>query len=134
MRAWQSLRRGTSPSDPETWLMTIAHRACMDRLRNDYRQRRRLHRLIQQPLSLSAPSADHDVAGEADLLDVLEPDRRAAFVLSRLLGYSYADTAAICGTNIGTIRSRIARARTELVRAHRAQNLRMSRTHGIDSQ
>jgi RNA polymerase sigma-70 factor (ECF subfamily) len=44
----------------------------------------------------------------------LEPDRRAAFVLTQLLGCSYAEAAAVCGCPVGAIRSRVARAREDL--------------------
>jgi RNA polymerase sigma-70 factor (ECF subfamily) len=45
----------------------------------------------------------------------LEPDRRAAFVLTQMIGCSYAEAAAICGCPVGTIRSRVTRAREDLV-------------------
>ena len=50
----------------------------------------------------------------SELLAALDPDRRAAFVLTQMLGCSYAETAAICGCPVGTIRSRVARAREDL--------------------
>jgi RNA polymerase sigma-70 factor (ECF subfamily) len=49
------------------------------------------------------------------LLAALDLDRRAAFVLTQLVGYSYAEAAQACGVPIGTIRSRVARAREVLV-------------------
>jgi Sigma-70, region 4 len=49
------------------------------------------------------------------LVGALEPDRRAAFVLTQMLGCSYAEAAAICDCPIGTIRSRVARAREDLI-------------------
>ena len=49
------------------------------------------------------------------LLDALDPDRREAFVLTQLVGLSYAEAADVCGCPVGTIRSRVARARAELV-------------------
>jgi RNA polymerase sigma-70 factor (ECF subfamily) len=49
------------------------------------------------------------------LIAELDPDRRAAFVLTQLLGCSYAEAAAICGCPPGTIRSRVARARAGLI-------------------
>jgi RNA polymerase sigma-70 factor (ECF subfamily) len=52
-----------------------------------------------------------------DLIDRLEPDRRAAFVCTQLLGLSYARTAEVCGCPIGTVRSRVARARGDLLAA-----------------
>ena len=50
----------------------------------------------------------------------LHPDRRAAFVLTQLLGTSYEEAASICGVPVGTIRSRVARAREDLIDAVRA--------------
>lgn len=54
-------------------------------------------------------------AAVADLLDRLDPDRREAFVLTQLLGLSYAEAAEVAGCPVGTIRSRVARARADLV-------------------
>ncbi len=42
--------------------------------------------------------------------------RRAAFVLTQLPGYTYQQTVQICDCPIGTIHSRIARAREDLAR------------------
>lgn len=54
-------------------------------------------------------------AGVADLLARMEPDRREAFVLTQLLGLSYAEAAEVAGCAVGTIRSRVARGRADLV-------------------
>jgi RNA polymerase sigma-70 factor, ECF subfamily len=47
----------------------------------------------------------------------LHPDRRAAFVLTQVAGLSYAEAAEVCDVPIGTIRSRVARARGDLLAA-----------------
>ncbi|MBO0876760.1 MAG: hypothetical protein J2P19_25575 [Pseudonocardia sp.] len=49
------------------------------------------------------------------VLDGLDPDRRLAFLLTQLLGLSYLEAAQVCGCPVGTIRSRVARARDDLV-------------------
>ncbi|NED91448.1 RNA polymerase subunit sigma, partial [Streptomyces sp. SID11233] len=49
-----------------------------------------------------------------DLLAALPYDRRQAFVLTQLLGLSYAEAAREAGCPIGTVRSRVARARSAL--------------------
>ena len=71
-------------------------------------------------LDRAAVAGDHagDVAGAhalAALVTGLEPDRREALVLTQVLGCSYAEAAAVCGVPVGTIRSRVARAREALV-------------------
>jgi RNA polymerase sigma-70 factor, ECF subfamily len=55
------------------------------------------------------------VHGLGDLITRLPPAQREAFVLTQISGCSYAETAELCGVEIGTIRSRVARARAELV-------------------
>ena len=51
------------------------------------------------------------------LVAALDPDRREAFVLTQVLDLSYAEAAQVCGCPVGTIRSRVARAREHLVAA-----------------
>ena len=55
----------------------------------------------------------------ADLLARLDADRREAFVLTQLLGLPYAEAAEVAGCPVGTIRSRVARARADLDRLPR---------------
>ena len=73
-------------------------------------------------------SRDRDGPGirVEETLNLLEPDRREALVLTRLLGFSYQEAAEIVGCPVGTIRSRVARARTDLVAALAAQELELS--------
>ena len=51
----------------------------------------------------------------SDLLARLDADRREAFVLTQLLGLPYAEAAEVAGCPVGTIRSRVARARADLI-------------------
>jgi RNA polymerase sigma-70 factor (ECF subfamily) len=55
-----------------------------------------------------------------DLLRSLPDDRRGAFVLTQVLGLSYEEAAEVEQVPVGTIRSRVARARTHLVEAVQA--------------
>lgn len=52
-----------------------------------------------------------------DLLERPSADRREAFVLTQLVGLPDAEAAAVAGVPVGTIRSRVARARADLVAA-----------------
>jgi RNA polymerase sigma-70 factor, ECF subfamily len=55
-----------------------------------------------------------------ELLLLLDDDRRAAFVLTQLNGLRYDEAAAVLDVPIGTIRSRVSRAREQLLTALRA--------------
>jgi RNA polymerase sigma-70 factor (ECF subfamily) len=117
LRAFGSLHRFEGRSSLRTWLLAIARRVCADAIRS--RRRRRLT-LVRDPETLERPSltdspAEH--AGVLDLLARLDADRREAFVLTQLLGLSYAEAADVAGCPVGTIRSRVARARADLVDA-----------------
>lgn len=116
LRAFRSLRRFRGESTARTWLLSIARRVAADQLRARARR----------PYEAGEPSpdaaTDPDPAGGVTvrlLVRRLDPERREAFVLTQVLGLSYAEAAAVCGCPLGTIRSRVARARNDLVTALR---------------
>jgi RNA polymerase sigma-70 factor (ECF subfamily) len=120
LRAFGSLHRFEGRSSLRTWLLTIARRVCADAVRS--RRRRRLTLVADDAVLESAPvrhGTDGVAEGAAvtDLLSRLDPDRREAFVLTQLLGLPYAEAATVAGCPVGTIRSRVARARADLVDA-----------------
>jgi RNA polymerase sigma-70 factor (ECF subfamily) len=113
LRAIKALPSFRGESSARTWLLAIARHTCADAVRRSQRQRRLTERLARRS---GGVEADHAGATELDLLlDGLDPDRRAAFVLTQVIGLSYADAAQVCGCPIGTIRSRVARAREDLI-------------------
>jgi RNA polymerase sigma-70 factor (ECF subfamily) len=50
-----------------------------------------------------------------DITRSLAVERREAFVLTQLLGFSYEEASVVLDCPVGTIRSRVARARADLV-------------------
>jgi RNA polymerase sigma-70 factor (ECF subfamily) len=110
-RAFAALHRFLGRSSARTWLLAIARRTCADAVRAAQRDRR----LAVPP----ARSAD-DPAGSVTmrtLVAALDSERREAFVLTQVVGLSYAEAADVCSCPVGTIRSRVARARADLVDA-----------------
>ncbi|WP_030439831.1 sigma-70 family RNA polymerase sigma factor [Actinoplanes subtropicus] len=117
LRAFKSLPGFEGRSSARTWLLGIARRTCADHLRSVVRRRRLDARLAAQAATeLPVPDPAHRL-GTADLLGRLSEERRTAFVLTQVLGLSYAEAAAVEEVPVGTIRSRVARARDELVTA-----------------
>jgi RNA polymerase sigma-70 factor, ECF subfamily len=116
LRAIPALRRFRGDASARTWLLAIARRACAAEIDARSRHRRLTARLAATPDgTFGQPPAEPGAQATADdLLAALEPGRRAAFVLTQMLGCSYAEAAAICGCPVGTIRSRVARAREDL--------------------
>jgi len=117
LRAFQALPGFEGRSTVRTWLLGIARRTCADHLRAVVRRRRLDERLAAQAWT-DAPHPDpaHRLGAE-DLLARLGDERRTAFVLTQVLGLSYAEAAAVEDVPVGTIRSRVARARDELIEA-----------------
>ncbi|MEV1285541.1 sigma-70 family RNA polymerase sigma factor [Micromonospora sp. NPDC049679] len=117
LRAFRALPSFAGRSTARTWLLGIARRACADHLRTVVRRRQLDQRLaVQARTDAPHPDPAHHL-GAADLLRRLPDERRGAFVLTQVLGLSYAEAAAIEQVPVGTIRSRVARARAELVAA-----------------
>jgi RNA polymerase sigma-70 factor, ECF subfamily len=99
-----------------TWILAIARNRCIDELRT---RRRRQHRDASLGARLLVDGqAVEDIGqevGVSDALAALAPQRREAFVLTQLLGLSYQEAAEVCSCPPGTIRSRVARARADLI-------------------
>jgi RNA polymerase sigma-70 factor, ECF subfamily len=116
LRALRALDAFEGRASARTWLLGIARRVCADHLRAVRRSRRLAATLAGAPELPTGPDPAGWV-GAADLLDRLPDDRRGAFVLTQLLGMSYAEAAVVEGVPVGTIRSRVARARIQLIEA-----------------
>lgn len=118
LRALPALAAFRGDSSARTWLLAIARHVCADHVRRRTRGRALLERIVQRSDPGDAVAAGR--TGEVDLddaMDGLDGDRRTAFVLTQVLGLSYAEAAEVCDVPVGTIRSRVARARTDLVKA-----------------
>lgn len=111
LRAMRKAPNFRGDSSARTWLLVIARRVAADEIRRRQRRRR---------LPVPAETIEPDASGPHavnDLIAELPDERREAFVLTQLLGLSYAEAAEAAGVPIGTIRSRVARAREQLVTA-----------------
>lgn len=98
-----------------TWLLTIARNKCLNRLRKK----------IPRPMLPLPHTADQRKPADALIeteffaqldraLDALPLDQRMAFVLSEIQGLSHEQIRRIEGAPVGTIKSRISRAKKRL--------------------
>ncbi len=116
LKAWTNRTQFQQGSNLKAWLFTI--------LRNQYYSELR-HRKFEVPdpdgicASQVAVAPEHDLKLQVrDLeraLHLLPEDQREALILVGATGLSYEEAAIVCGCAIGTIKSRIARARDRLV-------------------
>ena len=119
-RAIGSIHRFRADGSARGWLLTIARRTCVDHTRRATR-RRRLERTVLDNAtagSLVGSLISPDGSGSVDLdavLVQLDDDRRSAFVLTQVLGLHYDEAAEVLDCPIGTVRSRVSRARSDLV-------------------
>ncbi|RWZ76995.1 sigma-70 family RNA polymerase sigma factor [Streptomyces albidoflavus] len=120
LRALGSLHSFEGRSSARAWLLSIARRAVIDSYRYasvrprlaDVEDWQRVAERTQDPGLLGF----EDGVAMEELLNALPVERREAFVLTQLVGMSYAEVALACGCPVGTIRSRVARARAVLMR------------------
>jgi RNA polymerase sigma-70 factor (ECF subfamily) len=115
IKAVAAIRRFRGDASARTWILSIARHTCMDELRTRSRQQRRATALSAGGSEYASVPDPGEEIGARDLLAHLDVDRRAAFTLTQLLGLTYEEAAVTCECPIGTIRSRVARARDDLI-------------------
>jgi RNA polymerase sigma-70 factor (ECF subfamily) len=115
LRAWANIHSFEPGTNMSAWLFTILRNL----FRSEYRKRRRevpdgdgtyADTLKTQPEQTSRVEFEEFRVA----LNKLPTDQREALVLVGASGFSYEEAAEICGCAVGTIKSRVNRARTRL--------------------
>lgn len=115
------------PARLSTWILTIASRRAVDELRREGRTGAGLAVSLGDDDAVSPARADDGARETAVAARVaaavarLAPEFRAAFVLRIYHGLEYAEIARALAVDLGTVKSRLARARAELRRALRGE-------------
>ena len=105
-----------------TWCHRVATNACLDELR---RARRRPVPDAGEPTPVATTDRIEQVGQRLDLraaLDALGDDHRQILVLRDVAGHDYAEIAEMLDIPIGTVRSRLARARRHMIQLLDAGN------------
>ena len=115
LRAWRSRASFAPGTNLEAWLFTI--------MRNQfYNEHRKRGREVQDEdgaqaermVSLPEQGGHLDLSDVQAALDRLAPPMRQALVLVAIENLTYEETAAVMQCRIGTVKSRVWRARTQL--------------------
>lgn len=120
LRAIGAIARFSGRSSARTWLLSIARRVVADHIRYA-RSRPRTAAGADPEHAAHVVNGNRHARGFEDVVEVttmiasLAAEQREALLLTQLLGLSYADAATVCGCPVGTIRSRVARARDALL-------------------
>jgi RNA polymerase sigma-70 factor (ECF subfamily) len=117
LKAWAARDRFEPGTSMRAWTFVILRNAYLtemrrNRFRGEYDEELAERILIQ-------PSEQEDPIHLADLhraLLVLPAERREALLLVGAGGFSYEEAAEICGCAVGTIKSRVGRARASLTK------------------
>jgi len=115
LRALANIGSFQPGSNMPAWLFTILRNL----FRSDYRKRRREVEDADGSYAKtlkSQPGQSHHLEFEEFrvALEKLPQDQKEALILVGASGFSYEDAAAICGCAVGTIKSRVNRARSKL--------------------
>ncbi|MGE5511135.1 MAG: sigma-70 family RNA polymerase sigma factor [Bacteroidota bacterium] len=123
VKAWNNLSSFEHGTNLKAWLFTI--------LRNTYfSECRKLRREVKDSEGeYAARLAVHpEQPGHMDFVDFkvalseLSDDQREALILIGAEGFSYEEVAHICGCAVGTVKSRVNRARVRLAQLLRVQS------------
>ena len=133
VKAWQARNMFAPGTNLKAWLFTI--------LRNQfYSDRRRAWRQApwDQDAAERIPGSSAEQASAAELSDTaralsrLSDEQREALILVGAGGFSYEDAAAICRCAVGTVKSRVARARKSLLSILEGEDPLPPASHGAE--
>jgi len=115
LKAWQNLDKFEEGTNLRAWLFTILRNSYFSELRKRRREVEDADGKMTASLSVAPDQQGHlDMQDFRKALATLPPEQREALVLVGAVGMSYEEAAAIAKCAVGTIKSRVNRARAKL--------------------
>ncbi len=115
MKAWSNLDSYRPGTNMRAWLFTILRNAYYSELRKRRREVEDADDAMASRLaSLPEQHGHMDMRDFRRALASLPEDQREALILIGASGFSYEEAAEICGCAVGTVKSRVNRARNRL--------------------
>ena len=117
MKAWNKFHLFQEGTNLKAWLFTIMRNEFYSQMRKRGREVQDSEGVLASQLAIHPEQQGHmDLADFRSALEALPDDQREALMLIGANGFSYEEAAAIAGVAVGTIKSRVSRARTRLVK------------------
>jgi RNA polymerase sigma-70 factor (ECF subfamily) len=115
LKAWANGDKFENGTNLKAWLFTILRNSYFSRLRGTRREINDEDGAAAAQLSTHPEQHGHmDMQDFLQALGELSADQREALLLVGAEGFSYEEAAEICGCAVGTIKSRVNRARSRL--------------------
>ena len=115
IKAWAARERFTPGTSMRAWTFTILRNHYLDEIRRNRRQTEYDPEAMEKLLVMDADQeAPLHLADMQHALQQLSPERRESILLVGAGGLTYEEAAQICEVAVGTMKSRVARARAEL--------------------
>lgn len=115
MKAWAKQESFELGTNIKAWLFTILRNEFYSQMRKRGREIQDSDGLFTERMSVHPSQYGHmDLVDFKSALDQLPSDQREAVILIGASGFAYEEAAEICGCAVGTMKSRVSRARTRL--------------------
>ena len=115
LKAWSHIDSFEEGTNLRAWLFTILRNSYFSEIRKRRREVEDRDGKQAEGLSVAPAQQGHlDMQDLRKALDMLPPDQREALVLVGAAGMSYEETAEIARCAVGTVKSRVNRARIKL--------------------
>jgi len=119
VKVYRSLKDFRRESSVSTWIYRIAVNTCKNRVASaQYRRSRNMAQLDEVGDEKLSPATEADRREKGELIqeaiDSLPPDQKSVVILRDIEGLSYEGVAEATGLNLGTVKSKLARARQAL--------------------
>jgi RNA polymerase sigma-70 factor (ECF subfamily) len=133
LKAYRSLGSFRGDAAVRTWLLSICHRTCLD-----------VHRRAGAATQVVSLDEARHARTRADSIELrltidhtvsrLPDNERIAFTLVDMLGHSSEDAAAVVGVPASTMRSRVGRARRQVIEAIRDDETKETGAAGTSTE
>ncbi len=142
LRVYRSLNLFKNQSSFSTWVFSIAHHLCVDHARKQARKNRFTFHSTDEAVHLPDGKPTPEQAAENQLLaqeldralSAITPDLREIFLLREVSGLSYSEIADTLELELGTVKSRIARARLALQKELSEMRNKSAKTSSNDTE